>query len=225
MRIDILTLFPKMFEGFLSESLILRAQKKKILRIKVWDLRKFTTDKHRTVDDSPYGGGPGMVMKVDVIDRALEKIKSKNLKAKPYTLLLTPQGKKFDQKSTKKLSKEKYLILICGHYEGYDERIRQLVDLEISIGDYILTGGEIPAQVVIDAVTRLIPGVVGKEESLKEESFSQRLLEYPQYTRPKEYKEMKVPKVLLSGNHQKIAKWRKQQALKKTKKQRPDLLK
>lgn len=225
MKIDILTLFPKMFEGFLNESLISRAQKKNILKIKVWDLRKFATDKHRTVDDSPYGGGPGMVMKVDVIDRALEKIKSKNLKAKPYTLLLTPQGKKFDQKMALSLSQYSNLILICGHYEGYDERIRQLVDLEISIGDYILTGGEIPAMAVIDAITRLIPGVVGKMQSLKEESFSQGLLEYPQYTRPEEYKGIKVPKVLLSGNHKKIAQWRKTQALKKTKKQRPDLLK
>lgn len=225
MKIDILTLFPKMFEGFLSESLLNRAQKKKLVKIKIWDLRKFTTDKHRTVDDSPYGGGPGMVMRVDIINRAISTLKSKVKSKKLKIILLTPQGKKFDQKMALSLSKCSNLILICGHYEGYDERIRQLVDLEISIGDYILTGGEIPAQVVIDAVARLIPGVVGKEESLKEESFSQGLLEYPQYTRPEKYKNMKVPEVLLSGNHQKIAKWRKTQALKKTKNQRPDLLK
>ncbi len=214
-----------MFEGFLGESLILRAQKKKLVKIKVWDLRKFATDKHRTVDDSPYGGGPGMVMRIDIVDRAISMLKSKIKSKKLKIILLTPQGKKFDQKLAKKLSKVKYLILVCGHYEGYDERIRQLADLEVSIGDYVLTGGEIPAQVVIDAATRLVPGVVGKKESLEEESFSQGLLEYPQYTRPEEYKAMKVPKVLLSGNHKKIAQWRKTQALKKTKKQRPDLLK
>ncbi len=221
MKIDILTLFPKMFKGFLSESLLFRAQKKKLAKIKIWDLRKFTTDKHRTVDDSPYGGGPGMVMKVDVVAKALSKLKNKDSK----TILLTPQGEKFDQKLAKKLSSKKHLILICGHYEGYDERIRQLIDLEISIGDYILTGGEIPAQVVIDTVVRLIPGVVGKKESLKEESFTQRLLEYPQYTRPENYKGTKVPEVLLSGNHQKISQWRRNMSLKKTKNQRPDLLK
>lgn len=214
-----------MFVGFLNESLILRAQKKKIIEIKVWDLRKFATDKHKTVDDSPYGGGPGMVMRIDIVDRAISMLKSKIKSKKLKIILLTPQGKKFDQKLAKKLSGKKHLILICGHYEGYDERIRQLVDLEVSIGDYVLTGGEIPAQVVIDTVTRLVPGVVGKSESLKEESFSQGLLEYPQYTRPEEYKKMEMPKVLLSGNHKKIAQWREQQALKKTKKQRPDLLK
>ena len=164
-------------------------------------------------------------MRIDIVDRAISMLKSKIKSKKLKIILLTPQGKKFDQKLAKKLSKVKYLILVCGHYEVYDERIRQLADLEVSIGDYVLTGGEIPAQVVIDAATRLVPGVVGKKESLEEESFSQGLLEYPQYTRPEEYKAMKVPKVLLSGNHKKIAQWRKTQALKKTKKQRPDLLK
>jgi tRNA (guanine37-N1)-methyltransferase len=235
MNIDILTLFPKMFDGFLTESLIKRAIKNKIISVKIWDLRKFSIDLHGTVDDKPYGGGPGMVMKVDVIDKALSKLK-KNKKSK--IILLTPQGKTFNQKMAKNLSKNQNLIFICGHYEGFDERIRSLVDIEISIGDYVLTGGEIPAMTIIDSTVRLIPDVIGKKESLKEESFSVNskqltvnsknyttLLEYPQYTKPKIYKNKRVPKILLSGNHQKIASWRYEQALKKTQKRRPDLLK
>lgn len=245
MKIDILTLFPKMFSGFLNESLILRAQKKGLVKIMIRDLRKFSTDKHKTVDDRPYGGGPGMILKVDVMDRAISKLQAKNYKLKPKIILLTPQGKVFNQKKALSLSRASNLILICGHYEGFDERIRKLVNEEISIGDYVLTGGELPAQVVCDAVIRLIPGVVGKEASLKEESFSlttndQRLtasqlgwLEYPQYTRPENYqpksiktkKPLRVPKILLSGNHQKITDWRLQKSLQKTKKQRPDLIK
>jgi len=226
MKIDILTLFPKMFDGFLTESLISRAIKNRLIKIKIWDLRKFSRDKHQTVDDRPYGGGPGMVLRIDIVARALQnlkKLQTKNYKLK--TILLTPQGKTFNQRKALSLSRLSNLILICGHYEGFDERIRRLVDLEISIGDFVLTGGEIPAQTVIDAVVRLIPGVVGKEESLKEESFSQNLLEYPQYTRPENFRGQKVPSVLLSGDHQKIAAWRKNQSLKKTHQQRPDLLK
>lgn len=223
MKIDILTIFPEMFKGPFDESLLKRAQDKGLVKIKIHNLRHWAKDKHKTVDDKPFGGGPGMVIKVEVIDRTLNDLKKKNSK----TILLTPQGKAFNQKVAHRLSKLEHIILICGHYEGVDERIRQnLVDEEISIGDYVLTGGEIPAMVVVDTVVRLIPGVVGKEESLKEESFSPPAngLEYPQYTRPAEYKGWKVPEILLSGNHKKISQWRKEQAIKKTKKQRPDLI-
>lgn len=223
MKIDILTLFPKMFESPFSESVLKRAIDKGILDLKAYNIRDVATDKHKTVDDTPYGGGPGMVMRVDIIDQALEKLKNKNKKTK--IILMTPQGQRFDQKISQKLSKNDHLVFICGRYEGYDERIRSLVDEEISIGDYVLTGGEIPAMAVIDATVRLIPGVVGKEDSLGEESFSTNLLEYPQYTRPFEYKGMKVPEVLISGNHENISNWRKEQSITKTKKRRPDLLK
>ncbi len=218
MKIDIITLFPKLFESVFAESLIARAQTKKIAAITIHNLRDWSTDKHKTVDDKPFGGGPGMVLKVDVMDRAL-----KNLDG--YKILLTPQGKKFNQPLAQKLSRKKNLILICGHYEGFDERIRDLVDEEISIGDYVLTGGEIPAMVIVDTVVRLLPGVVGKEASLTEESFStpEGGLEYPQYTRPEEYQGKTVPPVLLSGNHAAIKKWREEQSLKRTKKRRPDL--
>jgi tRNA (guanine37-N1)-methyltransferase len=228
MRIDILTLFPKMFEGPFSESIIKRAIVKKLLNINLHDIRDYTKDKHKTVDDQPYGGGAGMVMRVDVIDRALRDIKPKTKNLKSKTILLTAQGKVFNQKTAQRFPKLDNMILICGHYEGFDERIRKLVDEEISIGDYILTGGELPAMVLVDAIGRLIPGVLGKKESLKEESFSMQIknyLEYPQYTRPEIYNGMKVPKILLSGNHQKIAEWRKDQAIKRTKRRRPDLLK
>jgi len=222
MKIDILTIFPEMFEGPFRESMIKRAENKKLVKIKIHDLRVWAEDKHKTVDDKPFGGGPGMVMKVEVIDKALKALKTD----KTRVVLLTPQGKTFKQKIAKKLSELKHIILICGHYEGFDERIREhFVDEEISIGDYVLTGGEIPAMVVVDAMVRLIPGVVGKKESLKEESFSQDLLEYPQYTRPADYKGWKVPEVLLSGDHEKIKKWRKEQAEKRTKLKRPDLSK
>src|SRR3990172_2616772 len=225
MIIDILTLFPGGYLGFLDQSLILRAQKNKIVKINVIDLRKYTKDKHRTVDDRPYGGGPGMVMRVDIVDRALKNLKSKVKSKKLKVILLTPQEKTFHQKMAQRLSKFDHLILICGHFEGFDERIRKLVDMEISVGDFVLTGGELASQVVCDAVVRLIPGVVGKEESLKEESFSNSLLEYPQYTRPEIYQKMAVPKILLSGNHAQIQKWRQKMSLSKTKKNRPDLLK
>ena len=217
-RIDILTIFPEMFQEVLNSSIIGRAQKKNLVKIKAHNLRDWTKDKHKTVDDKPFGGGAGMVMKVDVVDRALQSLPP------GHKILLTPQGKTFNQKTAQRLSKLNKLILVCGHYEGFDERIRSLVDEEISLGDYVLTGGEIPAMVMTDAVVRLIPGVI-EAESLKDESFSQNLLEYPQYTRPEEYKKMKVPAVLLSGNHEKIKQWRQQEAEKRTKKRRPDLFK
>ena len=228
MRIDILTIFPEMFAGPFDQSIIKRAKDKKLVTIKIHNLRDWTRDKHKTVDDKPFGGGAGMVMKVDVVDSALRGLKrKKNPPAggeKRKIILLTPQGKNFNQLLAQKLSKQQHLILICGHYEGFDERIRCLVDEEISIGDYILTGGEIPAMAMVDTVTRLIPGVI-EAKSLKEESFNKNLLEYPQYTRPEIYKKMTVPAVLLSGNHTLIKKWREKEALKRTKKQRADLLK
>lgn len=225
MRFIILTLFPEAFESYFSISLIKRALAKKFIKIEVHNLRDWAMDAHKTVDLRPYGGGVGMVLRVDIMDRALKGLKVKKGKKGQAIILLTPQGKKFDQKLALKLSNLKILVLICGRYEGFDERIRKLVDMEISIGDYVLTGGEIPAMAVLDTVARLVPGVVGKEASLTEESFSENLLEYPQYTRPETYNGIKVPKVLLSGNHAKIETWRKAEALKRTKKRRPDLLK
>ncbi len=218
MQIEILTIFPEMFPEVLNSSIIGRAQKKNLVKINVHNLRDWTKDKHKTVDDKPFGGGAGMVMRVDVIERALQSLPS------GYKILLTPQGKVFNQLLAKKLSQKKQLILICGHYEGFDERVRSLVDEEISIGDYVLTGGEIPAMVIVDGIVRLIPGVI-ETESLKEESFNNKLLECPQYTRPEEYKKMKVPPVLLSGNHAAIKKWREEQSQLRTKLRRPDLIK
>ena len=220
LKIDILTLFPNMFFGPLSESIVKRAQKKKLVEIDIHNLREWTKDRHKTVDDRPYGGGTGMVLMVEPIDRALKDLRHGRTKI----ILLTPQGKVFQQKMAQRLAKEKHLIFICGHYEGVDERIRQhLVDEEISIGDYVLTGGEIPVMVVTDAIVRLIPGVLEKPEATKNESFSP-LLEHPQYTRPAEYRGWRVPKVLLSGNHQQIKQWQEKEARKRTKTRRPDLL-
>ncbi|MBI2355915.1 MAG: tRNA (guanosine(37)-N1)-methyltransferase TrmD [Candidatus Doudnabacteria bacterium] len=224
MKFIILTIFPEAFESYFNISVIKRALAKKLIKIQVRNLRDWATDAHKSVDDRPYGGGAGMVMRVDIIDRVLRDLKRKAKSEKRKVVLLTPQGKTLNQKLVKQLSKNKTLILICGRYEGFDERIRKLADIEISIGDYILTGGEIPAMAVVDAVARMVPGVVGKFESTVNESFSENLLEYPQYTRPENYKGMKVPKVLLSGNHAKINEWRKAEALKRTKKRRPDLL-
>lgn len=218
----ILTLFPEIFGQF-SHSILKRAEDKGLIKIKSYNLRKWGLGKRKQVDDKSFGGGAGMVLKVEVVDKALKFIKSKVKRAK--IILLTPQGKVFNQKFAKNFSKEKNIILICGHYEGFDERIRKLADYEISVGDYVLSGGEFPAMILTDAISRLIPGVLGKEESLKEESFENRLLEYPQYTVPREYNGQKVPEVLLSGDHKKIAEWRKEESLKKTKKIRPDLLK
>ncbi|MBL7157373.1 MAG: tRNA (guanosine(37)-N1)-methyltransferase TrmD [Candidatus Omnitrophica bacterium] len=223
MKIDILTLFPGMFKGVLGESMVKIAQEKRKVRVRVRNIRNWAYDNHRTADDKPYGGGSGMLLKIEPIHRALASVKS-TAKGR-RVVLLTPQGKRFNQKMAKKLSKTKHLILICGHYEGFDERVRSLVTDEISVGDYILTGGEIPAMTVLDAVIRLIPGVLGDSASLKSESFENNLLEYPQYTRPREFEGMKVPDILLSGNHKAINQWRKKESLQKTKKVRNDLLK
>ncbi len=221
MIIDILTLFPKMFENILGESMLKIAQAKGLVEINLRNLRDWTSDAHKTADDKTFGGGPGMVMKIEPVWRAVKELCG----ATGKVILLTPQGKRFDQTTAKRLSKKEHLVLICGHYEGVDERIRELADEEVSIGDYVLTGGEIPALVMVDAITRLVPGVLGHSDSVHQESFENSLLEYPQYTRPAEFKGMKVPGVLLSGNHKKIERWRKEEALKRTLKRRPDLIK
>ncbi len=225
MRIDIISIFPKMFSAVLDESIVKRAQAKAKVKIFTHDLRDYTLDKHRKVDDRPFGGGSGMVIQVEPIFRAIEAIKKK-IKGKARVILLCPQGKRFSQAYAKKLSACRNLIFICGHYEGIDERVRDnLVDEEISIGDYVLTGGELAAMVVIDSLVRLLPGVLGDKNSLNFESFEGNLLEYPQYTRPSKFKNWTVPEVLLCGDHNKINAWRKQQAIKITRLKRPDLLK
>lgn len=222
MKIDIITLFPDIFFGPFADSIIGRAIEKDLVKINTVDLRDFTEDKRRTVDDKPYGGGPGMLMTVEPLFKAVEKLRTPD----SLVILMSPQGRVFSQETAQELSQEKHLILICGHYEGVDERVRDfLIDMEISIGDYILTSGNIPAMAVVDAVVRLIPGVLGSAESSETESFAEGVLEYPQYTRPEDFQGMKVPEVLLSGNHQEIAKWRKKEALKRTQERRPDLIK
>jgi tRNA (guanine37-N1)-methyltransferase len=221
MKIDVLTLFPAMFAGPLDESIIKRARQRGLLDLTIHDLRDWTHDRHRTVDDKPFGGGPGMLMKVEPLFEAVESLKRERTKV----ILLSPSGRQFDQSAARELAAEKDLLLVTGHYEGFDERVRaSLADDELSIGDYVLTNGALPAMVVIDAVTRLLPGVLGDDESSRDESFSAGLLEYPQYTRPAEFRGMKVPDVLVSGNHAEIEKWRREQAGLRTKKQRPDLL-
>jgi len=221
MKIDVLTLFPAMFAGPLDESIIKRARNKGLLDLKIHDLRDWTHDRHRTVDDKPFGGGPGMLMKPEPIFEAVESLKREKTKV----ILLSPGGRKFSQQIAAELAVENDLLLVTGHYEGFDERVREaLADDELSIGDYVLTNGALPAMVVIDAVTRLLPGVLGDDESSRDESFSHGLLEYPQYTRPAEFKGMKVPDILVSGNHAGIEKWRREQARKRTEKNRPDLL-
>jgi tRNA (guanine37-N1)-methyltransferase len=224
MKFIILTLFPEAFESYLNVSLLKRAQAKNFVEIDLVNLRDYGEGKHKVVDLPPYGGGAGMVLRVDIMDRALKAMKVKKGQKGTAIILLTPQGKPFHQTLAKKLSKLKQIVLICGRYEGFDERIRSLVDMEISMGDFVLTGGEIPALAVLDTVARLVPGVVGKSESLVQESFSESMLEYPQYTRPEVYNRIKVPKVLLSGDHGRVEAWRKSEALKRTKKRRPDLL-
>lgn len=240
MRIDIITIFPRMFGPVLNESIVKRAQNKRKVEIYIHNLRDYSQDKHKKVDDRPFGGGSGMVMRPEPIFNAVEDIlgnrlwvigdrfkrpNTKHLTPNTRIILLCPQGKTLTQKVCEKLAKYKHLILICGHYEGIDERVRQyLVDEEISIGDYVLTGGELPAMVLVDCLTRLIPGVLGDKNSLNFESFAGNLLEYPHYTRPANYRRMKAPAILLSGNHKKIAQWRQNQAMKRTKKLRPDLL-
>ena len=222
MKIDVLTLFPAMFAGPLDESIIKRARKKGLLDLNVHDLRQWTHDRHKTVDDRPFGGGPGMLMKPEPIFEAVESLRREATKV----ILLSPSGRKFDQQIARELAEQKDLLLVTGHYEGFDERVRlALADDELSIGDYVLTNGALPAMVVIDAVTRLLPGVLGDDESSRDESFSHGMLEYPQYTRPAEFRGMKAPDVLVSGNHAEIEKWRREQAQLRTKEQRPDLLK
>ncbi len=223
MRFDILTLFPNMFSSPLRESILGKAIEKGLIQIRTINIRDFALDKHQVVDDTPYGGGQGMVMKVEPIARAIEWVKSQNPSA--WTIYLTPQGKQFNQDICQKLSSRSHLILLCGRYEGVDERVRELfVDEEISIGDYVLTGGELAAMVIIDAVSRLLPGVLGSDRSAEEDSFFNSLLEYPQYTRPFDFRGSLVPEVLLSGNHLAISLWRRKEALKRTLVRRPDLL-
>jgi len=220
MKIDILTLFPAMFTSPFDESIIERARSRNLVEINPINIRNYALDKHQQVDDYPYGGGAGMVMKVDVLSRAIESVKDTN----SWIIYLSPQGKRLDQENVARLAQQKHLVLLCGHYEGIDERVMGLVDEELSIGDYVLSGGEIAAMVVVDAVTRLIPGALGDENSSQEESFDDSLLEYPQYTRPRSYKGQEVPEVLLSGHHAQIRLWRKKLSLKRTLLKRPDLL-
>jgi len=233
MRIDIITLFPEFFEGIKDYSIVGRAIGSKRIELVTHNLRDWASDKYKSVDDHPYGGGPGMVLRFDVLLKALKNVKAKSKiqNNKSKTTLLTPQGQVYKQKMAQELTKETNLILICGHYEGFDERIREYVDIEISVGDYVLTGGEIPAMVIVDSVVRLLPGVLGDDKSSIDESHSPstssgstRLLEYPQYTRPEEYDGKSVPKILLGGNHKEIDAWRKEQAEERTKVRRPDLL-
>ncbi|MFC4769782.1 tRNA (guanosine(37)-N1)-methyltransferase TrmD [Effusibacillus consociatus] len=224
MKIDIVTLFPEMFTGVLSESIVGRARAAGAVEIGVTDFRKFSTNKHNTVDDTPYGGGGGMVLKPDPIFDAVESLFDPS-QAKPRIILTCPQGVPYTQELVLDLAKEQHLILICGHYEGYDDRIRQhLITDEISIGDYVLTGGEIPAMAIVDSVVRLLPGVLGNDTSAELDSFRNGLLEYPHYTRPYEYRGWKVPDVLLSGHHEKIEQWRRRESLRRTYLRRPDLL-
>lgn len=220
MRIDIITLFPNMFEGFLHESIIKRAIEKKLVEINIINFRDFSKLNNSQVDDTPYGGGSGMVLMAEPIVDAIESVKTEDSKV----ILMCPQGKTFREEKAHELKLEKHLILVCGHYEGFDERIREFVDEEISIGDYVLTGGELPAMVVSDSVIRLIDGVI-KKESYMEESFSNNLLDFPVYTKPQEFRGLKVPEILLSGDHKKIDEWRKSEQIKKTKEKRNDLLK
>jgi tRNA (guanine37-N1)-methyltransferase len=221
MEIDVLTLFPRIFEGPLQESILKRARERGIVQVRVHDLRDFTHDKHRTVDDKPYGGGPGMLMKPEPIFEAVEKLR------RPDTcvVLMTPQGNLLNHARASAFAAKPHLLIICGHYEGVDERVRQaLVDEEVSIGDYVLSNGALAAAVFVDAVVRLLPGALGDEHSAADDSFATGLLEYPQYTRPAEFRGMRVPEVLLSGDHAAIAKWRAEQARNRTRNRRPDLL-
>ena len=224
MRIDILTLFPDMFQNVLGESMLKIAREKELVSFHLHNIRDFSHDKHRCVDDKPYGGGAGMVMKPEPVFNAVEAVELLD-DAVPTKILLTPQGETFNQRIAHDLSKQDRLMIICGRYEGFDERIRSGIDvLEISIGDYVLTGGEIPAMAIIDSVTRLVPGVLGGDNSLQDESFVDRMLEYPQYTRPAEFRGMKVPEVLKSGHHSKIEEWKMENAILRTQERRPDLL-
>ena len=220
MKIDVLTLFPEMFAGPLDVSMVARARKAGLLDLQVRNLREWTHDRHKTVDDRPFGGGPGMVLKPEPIFEAVEALAGD----KTRVLMMAPTGRPFAQAIARELAQQEHLLFLCGSYEGFDERIRTLAHDELSIGDYVLTNGGLPTMVVIDAVTRLIPGVLGDDESASDESFSHGELEYPHYTRPAEFRGMKVPEVLLSGNHAEIEKWRREQARVRTKNRRPDLL-
>jgi len=221
MKVDVLTLFPAMFAGPLDESIIKRARAAGLLELRIHNLRDYAHDRHKTVDDRPFGGGPGMLLKPEPIFEAVETLARENTRV----VLLSPAGRQFNQGIARELAAQEDLMLITGHYEGFDERIRQeLADDELSIGDYVLTNGALPAMVVIDTVARLLPGVLGDDQSAHDESFSAGLLEYPQYTRPAEFRGMKVPEVLLSGNHAEIARWRAEQSRTVTQQRRPDLL-
>ena len=221
-RSDVLTLFPRMLDGFLAESILGKGLERDLLSVAVHDLRAWTTDKHRTADDRPFGGGAGMVMKAEPVIAAIEQLQSPGCRR----IYLTPDGVPFTNAIATRLARETHLILLSGHYEGIDQRIRDtVIDMELSIGDYVLTNGTLAAAVVIDALSRFVPGVLGEEKSLTHESFTGKLLDFPQYTRPAEFRGMSVPEVLLSGNHAEIEKWRAARALEKTKKVRPDILK
>lgn len=220
MKIDVLTLFPEMFAGPLDVSMVSRARKAGLVDLNVRDLRDWTHDRHKTVDDRPFGGGPGMVLKPEPIFEAVESLAGSGTRV----LMMSPSGRQFTQAIARELAQQEHLLFLCGSYEGFDERIRSLSHDELSIGDYVLTNGGLPAMVVIDAVVRLIPGALGHEESAADESFSHGLLEYPHYTRPAEFRGMKVPEILLSGNHAEIEKWRREQARIRTRERRPDLL-
>jgi tRNA (guanine37-N1)-methyltransferase len=224
MRIDVLTLFPRMFEGPMGESIIGKAREKELLEINVSNFREFSDNKHQTVDDYPYGGGAGMLLKVQPIYDNLKAIETGTPQTKKRIILLDPAGKKFDQKMAESFSQEEHLVFICGHYEGYDERIRSLVTDEVSLGDYVLTGGELGAMVMIDATVRLLPEVLGNETSAQTDSHSTGLLEHPQYTRPAEFQGMTVPSVLMNGNHKLIEEWRLKESLRRTYQRRPDML-
>ncbi|MGG7011461.1 UNVERIFIED_CONTAM: tRNA (guanosine(37)-N1)-methyltransferase TrmD [Limosilactobacillus fermentum] len=227
MRIDILSLFPDMFDATLGQSIVGRAQDDGFVDIKVTDFRQYTTDKHRHVDDAPFGGGAGMLLQAQPIFDAMDAIEqeTKDTYPKGRVILMDPAGRRFDQDFAMELAQEEHLTFICGHYEGYDERIRQLVTDEASLGDYVLTGGDLAAMVMVDATVRFVPGVLGNMSSPMGDSFSNGLLEYPQYTRPADFRGMKVPEVLTSGNHEKIREWRMRESLKRTLERRPDLLK
>ena len=218
MKIDILSIFPEMFDGFLETSIIKRARDNGYVDIKVHNFRDYSLDKHGRVDDYPYGGGAGMVLMCEPIFRCIDDIKTDD----SYIIMMSPSGKTFKQEMAVDLSKKKHLIILCGHYEGFDERIKSIIDMELLIGDYVLTGGEVPAMVVSDAITRLIPGVIS-EESLESESFNDGLLDYPNYTRPEEFRGMRVPEVLLSGHHKNIQKYRDEERIKRTREVRNDL--
>lgn len=223
MTYSIISTQPTIYKTFMETGLIGRALERKIINIDVYDLHDYAFDAHRSIDDTPAGGGAGMVLKVDVMANALDKLKAESGKRKARIILLTPQGKTFTQKDAKRLAKEDHLILIAGRFEGFDERIRNLVDEEISLGDFVLTSGDLPVQMIIDATSRMIPGFIDRQESIEQESFENNLLEYPQYTRPVDFEGKKIPEILLSGNHAKIAEWREEESIKRTKIRRPDL--